>query len=434
MRRTIVYSATRQWNPGDEFILFGTINIMNACLGKHNTLLYNRHPEIHPLAGEGQFRRFRLETSVAELNSILSLEKDLRLGFYDNSVKFDSRLDYVDYAVIAGSPECFNARVYNLYEHVLKNSLPLLLLGVGYLDPIINPKILDVLSQAHLITVRSLDLIDSFAKLGFNVHYLPCPALLAVPPGEEKKVEKVKKIGLVFALSAKDTVLSQYIDEQVYDYMLDLYRFLIQKNRDRYEFIAICHYIDELSFASRFFAEFSVPVHYAFDAKDYFDIYRTCDIVISPRVHGCGLASSFGIPSINISHDFRAATTEGFKSARISPKDSFCFVEEIIREIEASSLNEELISYKHMVFEKYCTLVSSALQKRSPVYSHVVLPIDESSRFVDSPAEIARLERPLQDHSAQNEFIDSVSSLGLLKILSYRICKNLYSFSLRRRK
>ena len=56
----VVYSATRQWNCGDEFILFGCRNLLEKVLGGHNPIIYNRNPDIRRLSriNMEQFVRF----------------------------------------------------------------------------------------------------------------------------------------------------------------------------------------------------------------------------------------------------------------------------------------------------------------------------------------------------------------------------------------
>ena len=46
--KNIIYSATRQWNPGDEFILMGVESLIQEVFGSHNSILYNRNPQIRP--------------------------------------------------------------------------------------------------------------------------------------------------------------------------------------------------------------------------------------------------------------------------------------------------------------------------------------------------------------------------------------------------
>lgn len=35
----IIFATTRQWNPGDEFILLGCINLLNETLGEFNPII-----------------------------------------------------------------------------------------------------------------------------------------------------------------------------------------------------------------------------------------------------------------------------------------------------------------------------------------------------------------------------------------------------------
>lgn len=55
--KNIMFSSTRQWNCGDEFILFGVMNIFDRLLGKdsYNPILYNRN-----LAEGGVFKIKRM--------------------------------------------------------------------------------------------------------------------------------------------------------------------------------------------------------------------------------------------------------------------------------------------------------------------------------------------------------------------------------------
>ena len=105
---------------------------------------------------------------------------------------------------------------------------------------------------------------------------------------------------------------------KTYQYQIKLYRHLLKKYKGTYNFLIICTYIDELPLAQKIFKKYNIPVYYAYDAKDYEEIYRQADLVISHRVHGCGISSSLGIPSICISHDERGETARGFLSEFIT--------------------------------------------------------------------------------------------------------------------
>ena len=57
----IVFSTTRQWNPGDEFILLGCINLLKKQLGEFNPIIFNRNPQIR------RHRKFDLITALDDL-------------------------------------------------------------------------------------------------------------------------------------------------------------------------------------------------------------------------------------------------------------------------------------------------------------------------------------------------------------------------------
>ena len=47
MRKNILISTTRQWNPGDEFIMMGALCILKNLYGDIlNPIIYNRNPDI----------------------------------------------------------------------------------------------------------------------------------------------------------------------------------------------------------------------------------------------------------------------------------------------------------------------------------------------------------------------------------------------------
>ncbi len=47
MRKNVLISTTRQWNPGDEFIMLGCLNILKEIYGDNiNPIIFNRNPDI----------------------------------------------------------------------------------------------------------------------------------------------------------------------------------------------------------------------------------------------------------------------------------------------------------------------------------------------------------------------------------------------------
>ena len=125
----IVFSTTRQWNPGDEFILLGTINLLQEYFEQQkdkgiknnfyfNPIIYNRNPQI---------RRARKRDFIKMIDNFLG--KDFIEKFRDNSVKDRKPMDYTDLVVFAGSPDWIGRRLKKLYTEILNNKIPTIFLG-----------------------------------------------------------------------------------------------------------------------------------------------------------------------------------------------------------------------------------------------------------------------------------------------------------------
>ncbi len=394
-----MYSATRQWNPGDEFILAGSIELLKSVIGEHNVILYNRHPDIHPLCGEGRFRRVRENWKYPELNE---LEKDMKIGFFDNSVKFDSDLNYVDFAVVAGSPECFNKRCENFFQHIIKNNIPMLAIGVGYADPYTPEWINSIYRKSLLVTARAESVTEALKKNNhISAQFRPCPALFCIPVGQEKKITDVKKIGLVFVVSDKDSVSCQYVKEDTYNFVLELYHNILQ-NIDSCQIEIICHYIDEIAVAYREFGRYGVNIRYSYSSEKYADIYSEFDCVLSPRVHGCGISSSLGIPNIHITHDkLRSSTVLGFKSRLLTTDTEISNAVGLLENVicHAAVESQQLIQYKQRTFAEYSEIIKKNIA-HSPDYSD----IDCSAFSVSTPPVRTQEEMRAMVRQAEDEY------------------------------
>ena len=352
--RNIMFSTTRSWNPGDEFILFGLKRIFKNVLGDFNPIIYNRHPDIHVFSKIKGF-------SILPVNN--EIYKDtaafLRIGTADNSIKYSTDCSFIDLAVCAGTPEWLTPRCINFYEHVIRNQIPFMALGIGSWPP--APDYAQpVLEKALLVTSRQQNITPP-SNLSIPYASLPCPALLCSET--EKTITACTTIGLIFALNLSQTVNAQNIDDKTFDYMCHLYRKIITKYNGKYKFKIICHYIDELPVAHRLFDAQTTNILYSYSSEDYLKLYEQCDLVISPRVHGCGIASSLAIPNICIAHDNRAETTAGFLSERISidttEEEVYSIINKII--INIATLNQKLQNHKKTLFYQYSELVQKHL-------------------------------------------------------------------------
>lgn len=354
----IIYNTTRQWNCGDEFILLGCINIIKSVLGAHNKIIYNRNPDIRPANGEDVYYRNQKLPLDWESSDKLPLGAKYRFGFNDNSIKFNSDLSYVDYAVFAGTPEWANSRCKNFYAHILKNDIPTLFIGMGSMPDYLEGMYMEVIEKSLFFSVRDSGLISEGIGKFINPEYLPCPALFAVPVGKEKKIWKVNTIGLVLQANFQNTVKCQCLNEDTYQKMVDLYKNIIKKYKNK-KFKIICHYIDEIELAYKLFGK-DVDVLYSYDSKDYIDIYASCDLIISPRVHGSGIASSLGIPSFIIKHDNRGNTADGFLAEYLDIDSNKELIYSQINNIcsKIYSQNRRIIKHKKNVFREYKSKIS----------------------------------------------------------------------------
>ena len=352
MYKNVLYSTTRQWNPGDEFILMGVINILNEVIGPHNAIIYNRNPDVR-------------------LPRILKFKASFHLDFYDNSLKPDTDCSFIDLAVFAGTPEWCNELCYNLYKHIAENNIPTLFIGLGSNNLKLNSVIREILSKSLYISFRDKKLKITEKISLPPIVYKPCPAMLCVPIGLEKHIDKVKTVGLGFAVKKKYSVENNCVADAVYEYIKTLYLSFIQKYQKTYKICIICHYIDELPVAHKLFANYNVEIFYSYNSSDYQRIYNNIDILISSRVHGCGIASSLGIPSIAIIHDPRGTTAELFMSERIdicSSFDDFLAVFEKIAD-NISTKNQKLIKYKNEVFDSYQSEIKEKINFNKINYS-----------------------------------------------------------------
>lgn len=363
----VAYKTTRQWNPGDEFILKGCQRIMTQTFGPHNAVIYNCNPDVRPMEQVKGLRNFRLKDNYTQQQDIAIADSYFRIGFNDNSIKFDSDLSYVDYAVFAGTPEIISHRVCNFYEHIINYQLPCFVLGAGYWGNL-DTNQQNVLKQAKVLTFRSAKLAQQARQDGFPAKYLPCPALLSSPT--EKQIKRVETIGLVWATPAKDTVPFAGVNAETFAYLNTLYTYLIKNLQPHYQLRLICHYVDELAVAHHFATPLGVPVCYSYDAQDYFSIYQKCDLVISPRVHGCGIAASLGIPGLALAHDQRADTCKGFLSDFIFPSTEKSLVLDMIGETckNIQQKNKALIEHKKNTWQEYISLMQNADTQR-PQYA-----------------------------------------------------------------
>lgn len=324
MNTTILYSATRQWNPGDEFILYGVRRIFDAVAGRHNVVMYNRNPYINNI-GRPDMQTFRN----------LTFEN----SWIDGGIVPD--------AVVLMGPEWYSVNCRSLYELVLRHRVPMYLLGVGtsYYD-LSSVEVEAIKNHARVIVVRDDNALRCLSCYGAVLD--TCPALFAA--GYNRLRTEKRKVGISFHAGG-------YVCSPSQDLFSRLCRAwdMVYKEND---VVLICHtYVDYCEAVSRYP---DVEVFYSSLAEDYIQAYDGCDVVVGTRIHGIGLAASLGVPGIFISCDARAQAAQGFNAVFAEPED----VMDRLRCLDVQKVSNDLIELKKVVFERYVKKVGIGFNEK----------------------------------------------------------------------
>lgn len=314
----ILFSTTRQWNCGDEFILFGVRRLLNALDTPYNAIIYNRHPSITP-------RQIKSKSIWGRKTYVTHL---------DNSFILDeARL--IDYVIFAGSPEWFGGpRINPLLKYILDKNLRCAFLGVGvHRQREFSDVLKKVLTErCDLITARDPVCYDSIKEYP-NSYYEVCPALFSAPYNRLRT--SIKKIGVVLQAGKSEQIVLQTVPENIIRGCHDQ----ISRLEKEVPVTFIAHHINDLKFLEKA----GKDALYSGYAEDYCRMFDRFDVILSTRVHGCGMASSLGIPNALIPHDGRYQTALKFKSFIVQPGTDFV---EWAKSLDVQAVSAELIAYR----------------------------------------------------------------------------------------
>ena len=367
--KNVLIATTRQFNPGDEFILMGTRALLRSIIGDFNTIIFNRNPE---LLHRVEKHIFNFQVNLARFR----FKKLKPAGYFDNSFKEELLCEpFVDLAVFAGTPGWAGSRMKIFYEYLYRHRTPSVFLGIGSGDNKLDISQFPVLYQrviknALLITAR--DEVTTNALAAYEAHFLPCPALLAAGQNAQRNINEVKKIGLIYETNISSK--HNRVNQGSHAFLLGLYKRLLVGYGKQFDFEFVCHYVNEIPQCLKDFPE--RECRYSYDAVDYIDIYKKFDLVIGPRVHGIGLAASLGIPGICIIHDARGDTCRGFGADVIlvgSDIDAFfSLLKSKIKNI--ADENMSLLQKKDKVFAEYKALLTPILLNGAKVMEGSLSP------------------------------------------------------------
>ena len=351
-RPTGIFSTTRNYNPGDEFILFGIQNLLQEIIGPFNTVFYNRNPAVQ------NFRMtFDKEATIGM--QAANWYQTLREYFSEreNAWSPELGLDFADFVVFAGTPEWVGRMVEPLTSALDRFDGPVLYLGLGSVA-IMNECSLDdllpsdqaALKKAAVITVRDSAAAKFLSPL--NPNALPCPALFAA-----QAKQRTSKRQLAVSFQGTADTNTQRTDPIVRDYMKNL----LEKLSKDFNCSVIAHYVDELAELARIIPE-GIDLIYHADAADYIGTYDQFDLVVTTRVHGAGLAAALGIPSFVAAHSHRSQTAEGFLAELVDINHES--VEDVvgrIQQFDVSARSEKILRYQIDTKKQYLDLLRPIL-------------------------------------------------------------------------
>jgi len=330
----ILFSSTRQWNPGDEFIYFGIRRLFEDIIRnrKINWVLYDRNPDLNVNGFTDRTHREQLWGNSFHLGDPGS----------------------IDLALVAGSPEWFDLPLANFYSAVKTEQLPLFLIGVGYIDAPINfteTELNCLKNLSPVITARDEYASRELAKEGLSSELLPCPALFA--SSTENIPSEIRRIGFILQTS-------KTVNQRIPQALTEACILTIKKLRSAKKNVdVICHYRDE-------FTEFSrtlPPVRYSYDARDYLEILADYDLIISTRLHGAILANSLGKPAILLNMDDSRCNGAAAQFPYIySVAPDFDLLVNLIDSLKISEW-EKLPSWKRDMKNRYLNILKNALLK-----------------------------------------------------------------------
>lgn len=349
----VLYVTTRQWNPGDEFIMAGVRRVVERAFGKPAIeAIYNKSPQLR-----GYFDRWNPFRVAAMPRGAGVVDSVLKIAEFDNSFGWRHDLDAFDRVFFCGSPGWFGGRLTDLYNKLPGFQGKVALLGIGSPNRQVklSPTELSVM-QAATVTCRNDELVNTLRGLSIDCQYIPCPALLSAD--EPKEIDRVQTIGFVYTsdkghryqrVSAKHYALQQAAFKSV------------QQQHD--DWFVACHYIDEVPEAVKLYGR--DRVRYVFDAGEYQRLLAEADLIVSSRVHGCGMASSLGIPNVHLGHDKRASTADGFLSRQAtSAEETLAAVAELTD--NAAEESRRLIAHREAVLDQYVGVLTGTSAPATP--------------------------------------------------------------------
>ncbi|MDB6040756.1 MAG: hypothetical protein JWM99_4597, partial [Verrucomicrobiales bacterium] len=345
--KNIVISGTNYWNPGDDFVRDGIIQILRTvfCDAQLNFLFYNFNPDYFPR------------------DKFAGLGNDLAKGDLENC------RDSVDAVIIAGLSA--GEEIKDLYRWVVANGLEekVYLIGAGYENGYVEHHVAQepeatIFRKARLITSRTAKTPEFIRAAGISYHHINCPAILSVP--EVKKIapgQSIQRIAFSIQLPHEEGVVNQTCARNLYGLSVEVLRDLA---RD-YEVSVIAHHKSEYFHFLKLLRGLNIPVIFSSFYQDLHQIYPQFDLVITTRLHSSLFANGHGLPGIIINDtDRHTHTLQGFKhSLWVQNRTDFDAAFATWKSADLSQIASELTQFKAELLANYVSVLSPCFAENS---------------------------------------------------------------------
>lgn len=344
----ILISGTSFWNPGDDFVRDGVIQILKRLFPdkKLNFLFYNFNEDFLP------YNKFRGVHNMVAPGDVSKFAQ------------------YIDLIVIAGLP--VGREIKDLYNDILKNNLQkkVILVGAGYENFYIDRHIaeypeIEIFKNAKVITGRTAKKPPLFEQYNLNYNHINCPALLSVP--EIKKIsldKKIEHIGFSIQIPHEMGIVNQATSKEMFELAMKI----MQSLYGEYKISLVAHHKSEYFPFLSLIRKRNLDIELLFSSfyQDYHDIYKEFDLVISTRLHACLFGLGHGIPGIVINDTGRHKhCLDGFIYVPwVRDEAGFRIEFDKMLHLNLYEVTKDVSVFKENLFTKYTSVLAPALGLR----------------------------------------------------------------------
>lgn len=211
--KNMVISGTNFWNPGDDFVRDGTLNILKRLFGESiiNLLFYNFNADYFPLS-----KFSGISNTVAKGD----------IGKYCHSI---------DAVVVVGLSA--GLEIKDLYNWVIANSLQdrVYLIGGGYENDYVEKYINEepeatIFKNAKVIIGRTKKTPKFISNLNLPYYHINCPSILSVDKVKIVPPDRtIEKIAFSIQLPHEIGITNQCCDKSMHELALSILRELSRK-------------------------------------------------------------------------------------------------------------------------------------------------------------------------------------------------------------